>query len=256
MMKRFLKDPMSILLAIFSLVGMQRSLMAIVTAMRDESSNWQTAALYLLLILVLFLGVYMFAKGSDSLQERKGVASSGATSSSSVKHMIIGAFLVVLALSSVLNAWFAPVLRPDRVPSATATSSPTPPPAPTATPPDPTPGATATRPAPTSTPASTPSASPTRKPAGVRMEVIVARVHVRQSPTSQSSSRGELNNGDWLYFDARVYDSQGTAWLRIASEQDSAQYEGWAGMWVYSGGLNTIAILDLPLLPATATPSG
>jgi len=247
---------MSILLAIFSFAGMLRSLTAIVSAMSDESSNWQTAALYLLVIVLLFLGVYLFAKGLDSVQERKGAPASDAVSASGAKHMIIGAFLVALVLGPVMSAWLAPVLRPDPAPSATATGAPTPTSAPIGTVPAPTPVATATRPAATSTPAPIPSASPTRRPAGLRMEVIVARVHIRQAPTSQSSSRGELNNGDWLYFDGRVYDSQGTAWLRIASEQESAQFEVWAGMWVYAGGLNTVALQDLPLLSATATPSG
>lgn len=255
--KAFLDGPLRVLLAVISLFGMWRSLMAITAAIQDETSPWRTALVYLLLLLGLFFGAYFIFHD----ETRGAVDSEGgipARKERDIKYReLFGTLLVAVSLSLFLNGWLGPYLRPGH-PPASPTSTPTlPATAIEIASPTPSPQATLSpSPSPTSKPVPTASLQPTRTPDGVRMEIIVARVHVRQSPTSQSASRGELNNGDWLFFDARAFDAQGTLWLRIGRDQPEDRFQALSGYWVFAGGVGEIGLQELPLLPPTATPSG
>jgi hypothetical protein len=256
-MKTFLDGPLRLLLAVISLFGLWRSLITIIAAVQDETSPWRTGLVYLLLLLGLFFGVYLIrheaapeakdGQGAVSTRQERGFTQS----------RLLGTLLLAVSLSLMLNGWLGPYLRigsppasptPTPTPSAQATGTARPLPGPHAT--------LAPSPSPAQNPIPTASARPTRAPEGVKMEVVVARLHVRQSPTSQSPSRGELNNGDWLFFDAKIFDSQGTLWLRIGRDQHEDRFKLLTGFWVYAGGVSEVGLIDLPLHPATATPSG
>jgi len=254
-MKRLQKEPLSILLAIFAAFGMWRSLISILTAVKDEATPWRAALIYLLLIAGMYLGTYLSSQPWPAPGEAPDDQKARAAWTTTLNKKLLGVLILAVALSLVLGAWLVPYMRVDPTPTENI-SSPTPTAVMHASV-TPSPGATNTlSPSHTPTPTRTSTPRPTRKPDGVRMQVVVARVHIRQAPTSQSASRGELNNGDWLYFDAQAYDAQGTLWLRVARGQDDRYFEQWSGLWVYAGAVNEVGLQDLPLLPATATPTG
>jgi hypothetical protein len=59
-MNEFLKDPMRVILAVFSLFGTLRSIIAILEAFQEEVSPWRAALAYLLLLVFIFVGSYLF----------------------------------------------------------------------------------------------------------------------------------------------------------------------------------------------------
>jgi hypothetical protein len=255
--KAFLDGPLRVMLAVISLFGMWRSLIAITAAIQDEASPWRTALVYLFLLLCLFFGAYfIFHKETPGTGDSEGDIPAQKRKNFKYRELF-GTLLIAVALSLFPNGWLGPYLRPEPPPAsptttptvpATSVGNASPTPSPQAT--------TIPSPSPTSKPVPTASIRPTRIPDGVRMEIIVARVHVRQSPTSQSASRGELNNGDWLFFDARAFDTEGTLWLRIGRDQLEDRFKALSGYWVFAGGVGEIGLQELPLLPPTATPSG
>ncbi len=244
-MKSFSEGPLRILLAIFAMFGMLRSLLALIEAVTMEPARLVTATLYLLLLLCIFAGGYMLLQPRPSNPEETDESQADAKHNSledlekATNTRLAGAILLTLATSLALNTWLMPYLSlSPRSPTSTAT--PVIPPSETAAiPSSPTPSATSPIPTHTTATSPTPSRTATITPApvGIRMQVVLPRVHVRQEPTSRSASIGELNNGDWLFFDGRSLDTEGTLWLRISPSQVDIRFEGLTGSWVFSGGL-------------------
>ncbi|MFN2148993.1 MAG: hypothetical protein ACK2T2_11415 [Anaerolineales bacterium] len=256
-MNEFLNDPMRVMLAAFSLFGTLRSIIAILEAFQEEVSPWRAALAYLLLLVFIFVGSYLILLRWPVTKASEKAIQVSPEWQDALQRKLLGGLILAVSLSLMLGSWLSPLLQIESRPlqaTVTPTATGTPATQVSNTPsPSPPPSSTLT---PTHVPTSIHSPVPTPFPDGVRMEVIVARVHIRQSPTSLSPSRGELNNGDWVYFDARTFDPQGTLWLRIGRDQDEARFRPWAGMWIFAGAVNAIGEGDLPLLPATATPSG
>jgi hypothetical protein len=263
-MKSFTDGPLRILLAIFAMFGMLRSLLALIEAVTNEPALTVTALLYLLLLICIFAGSYLLLQPRPSMPGGADDPAAGENLhrltdfEKTYNTRLAGAILLTLATSLTLNTWLMPYLsltpaQPTSTAAPMITASETAAPTPSSTPSVTRPAATLTS-APSPTPSRTATITPA--PAGIRMQVILPRVHVRQEPTSRSASIGELNNGDWLYFDGRSLDEEGTLWLRIGPGQADPRFDGLAGNWVFSGGLDLVGLEDLPLLPATATPAG
>ncbi len=264
-MNTFRQDPLRILLAIFAGFGMLRSLLALLEAVTTEPARTRTVGLYLLILIAIVLGAYLILQpwpsgsgtsGDPAEETNKPSDSKGLEKTLGAK--LVGAILLILASSLLLNSLLMPYLSLAPPATAPPETSITPPSETSLATPSQNVSATLQPSTPTLAPSSTlvRTSTPTPVPAGIRMQVTLPRVHVRQGPSSRSTSIGELNNGVWLYFDGRTLDVDGMFWLRIVPDQLEPSFERWSGNWVFAGGFDAVGLDDLPLLPATATPAG
>ena len=104
---------------------------------------------------------------------------------------------------------------------------------------------------PTKTVTRTPSATPTKGPQGLRYCVNAYMVNVREGPSMQYRTIGNLTGDDCLYFDGA---NEAGTWLRISPYQPE-KYKNVERGWIYIELLGLLENTRLPVMTLTPTPT-